>query len=61
MYTINNIQKPPLDTPVTEDHFHILWNEKLSFQIPHMFYPSTIRNHGNYVISLGDLCVWLGE
>ncbi|CAD8136067.1 unnamed protein product [Paramecium octaurelia] len=53
--------KPPLDTPVTEDHFHILWNEKLSFQIPHVFYPSTIRNHGNYVISLGDLCVWMGE
>jgi len=26
-----------------------------------MFLPSSISNHGNYVISLGELCVWMGE
>ena len=22
-----SIKKPPLDTPVTEDHFYIFWND----------------------------------
>ena len=26
-----------------------------------MFHPKQISNHGNYLISLGDLCVWLAE
>jgi electron-transferring-flavoprotein dehydrogenase len=26
-----------------------------------MFLPAGVHNHGNYIISLGDLCVWLGE
>ena len=23
--------------------------------------PSSLKNHGNYIISLSDLCKWLGE
>ncbi|KAM3140543.1 hypothetical protein pb186bvf_007355 [Paramecium bursaria] len=53
--------RPPIDTPVSQDHFHILFDDKRSLQVPHFLYPSSIKNHGNYVISLGDLCVWLGE
>lgn len=26
-----------------------------------MFLPSEIHNHGNYIISLSELCQWLGE
>jgi electron-transferring-flavoprotein dehydrogenase len=49
----------PLNTPVTEDQFSILF-EKEHFKIPNMFLPSTVNNHGNYIISLGNLCEWLG-
>ena len=49
-----------MNTPVTEDEFTILF-EKEHIDIPNMFLPSGVHNHGNYIISLGDLCVWLGE
>jgi electron-transferring-flavoprotein dehydrogenase len=26
-----------------------------------MFLPSSVNNHGNYIISLGNLCEWLGQ
>mgnify|MGYP001303714765 FL=1 len=26
-----------------------------------MFMPKSIHNHGNYIISLGQLCEWLAE
>ena len=51
----------PLGTPVTSDVMKILWNEKSSTSIPHMFLPKSIDNHGNYIISLNELCMWLGE
>ena len=51
----------PLGTPVTSDVMKILWNEKSSTSIPHMFLPKSIDNHGNYIISLNELCTWLGE
>lgn len=53
--------KPPLDTPVTEDDFHILLNSSKSFKVPKIFHPKSIDNHGNYIISLGKLCMWLSE
>jgi electron-transferring-flavoprotein dehydrogenase len=49
-----------LNTPVTEDEFTILF-EKEHIDIPNALLPSGVHNHGNYIISLGDLCVWLGE
>lgn len=52
--------KAPLTTPVTKDKFLIL-TEKSSFAIPNMFLPKSIHNSGNYIISLGNLCSWLGE
>lgn len=45
----------PLDTPVTKDQF-LLLTEKKSFQLPT---PPQMRNHGNYIISLGQFCRWL--
>ena len=51
----------PLETEVTSDKFLYFHNETSSISAPHMFMPKTIDNHGNYIISLGQLCEWLGE
>ncbi|WP_137719716.1 electron transfer flavoprotein-ubiquinone oxidoreductase [Methylobacillus flagellatus] len=50
----------PLTTPVKEDHFLYL-TERKSFTIPDALLPPLMRNHGNYIISLGALTRWLGE
>ena len=47
----------PLDTPVTADKFMFL-TESGSFRLPT---PPQMNNHGNYIISLGNFCRWLGE
>ena len=52
-------QNAPLDTPVTEDRFTIL-SEKGGFSLPNAILPACFQNHGNYIISLGALCRWLG-
>ena len=49
---------PPLTTPVKTDRFMIL-REKGGLSVPSMFFPKSIDNHGNYIISLGNLCDWL--
>ena len=51
----------PLETQVKEDKFMYLPNDKSSITIPHIFQPKSIDNKGNYIISLGQLCEWLGE
>ena len=51
----------PLNTPVKSDELKILWNQTSSFTVPNMFLPKSIENHGNYIISLSELCVWLNE
>mmetsp|Transcript_24288 Transcript_24288/g.30103 ORF Transcript_24288/g.30103 Transcript_24288/m.30103 type:complete len:137 (-) Transcript_24288:1346-1756(-) len=50
-----------LGTPVQSDVMRILWNENSSTQIPNIFLPKSIDNHGNYIISLNELCMWLNE
>ena len=47
----------PLDTPVESDQFMFL-TESSSFRLPT---PPQMNNHGNYIISLGNFCRWLGE
>ena len=49
----------PLNVPVKEDKFLVLTQNK-SFSIPSFFLPPLMNNHGNYAISLGNLCRWLG-
>ena len=51
----------PLDTPVTGDDVYYLPNGKSSFKFPNLIVPRTMHNHGNYIISLGNLCRWLAE
>ena len=47
----------PLETPVTSDKFMFL-TETGSFRLPT---PPQMHNHGNYIISLGNFCRWLGD
>jgi electron-transferring-flavoprotein dehydrogenase len=51
----------PLTTEVTSDEFHYLRSPDKSTKVPGMFIPSPMKNHGNYIISLGNLTKWLGE
>ena len=52
-------QGAPIKTPVTEDEFWIL-TERKAIRIPHFLLPPLMSNKGNYIVSLGDLCRWLG-
>ncbi|HEY7688198.1 MAG TPA: electron transfer flavoprotein-ubiquinone oxidoreductase, partial [Dongiaceae bacterium] len=47
----------PLNTPAKEDKFLLLTRQK-AFRLPT---PPQMNNHGNYIISLGNLCRWLGS
>ncbi len=54
-------QGAPLNAPVSDEKFMLL-NEKGSLlNVPVFLLPPQMQNHGNYVISLGNLCRWLGE
>ena len=50
----------PLNTPVTEDHFLFL-TETGSKRFPEKLMPPLLNNHGNYIISLGNVCRWLAS
>ena len=53
-------QGAPLNTPVSEDRFLIL-NKTGATRIPDWMLPACFKNHGNYVISLGNVVRWLGQ
>tara|TARA_B100000902_G_scaffold39787_1_gene47328 strand:+ start:408 stop:2045 length:1638 start_codon:yes stop_codon:yes gene_type:complete len=50
----------PVNTKVKSEDFSFLTKNK-SFKIPNFLLPKTLQNHGNYIISLSNLCKWLGE
>jgi electron-transferring-flavoprotein dehydrogenase len=50
----------PLNTPVTEDRVLFL-SESKAYQTPGFAVPACFENHGNYVISLGNVVRWLGQ
>jgi electron-transferring-flavoprotein dehydrogenase len=49
----------PIDTPVTIDKFYFL-GPAGSIPLPGFAMPPLMSNHGNYIVSLGNLCRWLG-
>tara|TARA_R110001599_G_scaffold153651_20_gene339091 strand:- start:16382 stop:18037 length:1656 start_codon:yes stop_codon:yes gene_type:complete len=51
----------PLRAAVTGDEMHMLRSAESSCKFPNWMVPKTMHNEGNYVISLGNLCRWLGE
>jgi electron-transferring-flavoprotein dehydrogenase len=50
----------PVSQQVTEDRF-LLLGPRGDLRIPNFIMPPLMSNHGNYIVSLGDLCRWLGE
>jgi electron-transferring-flavoprotein dehydrogenase len=51
----------PLNTPVTRDDVYLLTGAEKGTRLPNAFVPRTMHNDGNYILSLGNLCRWLGE
>jgi len=49
----------PMDTPVSRDRLAFLTQHGF-VDLPTFLLPDCFQNHGNYVISLGQLCRWLG-
>tara|TARA_B100000035_G_scaffold62119_1_gene50244 strand:- start:21 stop:593 length:573 start_codon:yes stop_codon:yes gene_type:complete len=50
----------PIKTEVSSEDFLFLSKDK-SFKVPNFLLPKALQNHGNYIISLSNLCKWLGE
>ena len=48
----------PIKTPVTDDRFYWL-GPSGALRIPNFLLPPLMSNHGNYVVSLGNVCRWL--
>ncbi len=51
----------PLKTEVTEDHIYLLKDEASAKRLPNGITPKTMQNHGNYIVSMGNVCRWLAE
>ncbi|MEO0939018.1 MAG: electron transfer flavoprotein-ubiquinone oxidoreductase [Pseudomonadota bacterium] len=50
----------PLNTPVTSDNFYML-GEAGRIRIPNAPMPPLMNNHGNYIVSMGNVCRWMAE
>lgn len=50
----------PLSVPVREDHFYML-GEAGQVRIPNFPMPPLMNNHGNYIVSMGNVCRWMAE
>ena len=48
----------PFKTDVTDDHFLFL-GPAGSIRLPNFLMPPLMNNHGNYIVSLGNVCRWL--
>ncbi|MDZ4312005.1 MAG: electron transfer flavoprotein-ubiquinone oxidoreductase [Cypionkella sp.] len=50
----------PLNTPVVEDNFYIL-GPAGQIRIPNFPMPPLMNNHGNYIVSMANVCRWMAE
>jgi len=50
----------PIETVVTEDRFLTLTFDK-ALRMPSWLLPPLMSNHGNYIVSLGNVCRWLSR
>jgi len=51
----------PVETRVTAERVEWLTGANGRMRVPEFFVPRALRNHGNFIISLGDLCQWLAK
>ena len=50
----------PLNTPVKDDNFYML-GEAGQIRVPNFPMPPLMNNHGNYIVSMGNVCRWMAE
>ena len=50
----------PVKVEVTKDNFYML-GEAGQMRIPNWPMPPLMNNHGNYIVSMANVCRWLGE
>ncbi|MEO8240766.1 MAG: electron transfer flavoprotein-ubiquinone oxidoreductase [bacterium] len=50
----------PVKVPVTEDNFYIL-GPAGQIRIPNWPMPPLMSNHGNYIVSMANVCRWMAE
>lgn len=50
----------PLNTPVRKDNFYML-GEAGKIRVPNWPMPPLMSNHGNYTVSMGNVCRWMAE
>src|SRR5690606_19452263 len=55
-----NEEDHPFTTKVTDDQFLFL-GPAGSIRLPNALMPPLMGNHGNYIVSLGNVCRWLAE
>ena len=48
----------PIKTQVSDDRFYWL-SQSRALRLPNLMMPPLMSNHGNYVVSLGNVCRWL--
>src|SRR4051794_13721803 len=51
-------EETPVKTPVTDDRFYWL-GPAGSVRLPNFLMPPLMNNHGNFIVSLGEVCRWL--
>lgn len=54
-------RKAPLSIQVSNDDIYYLSSENSGIQLPRFSVPTTMRNDGNYIVSMGNVCRWLAE
>ncbi|MDX2411950.1 MAG: electron transfer flavoprotein-ubiquinone oxidoreductase [Woeseiaceae bacterium] len=54
-------QGAPVKTEVKGDDVYYMTSAEKAIRTPGLFVPRPMHNHGNYIISLGELSQWLGE
>ncbi|WP_425051447.1 electron transfer flavoprotein-ubiquinone oxidoreductase [Psychromarinibacter sp. S121] len=50
----------PIKTKVTKDNFYLL-GEGGHMRVPNWPMPPLMNNHGNYIVSMGNVCRWMAE
>src|SRR5436853_357947 len=51
-------EETPIKTAVTDDRFYML-GAGSAVRLPNILMPRLMNNHGNFVVSLGNVCRWL--
>jgi len=51
----------PMGVEVSHDHIYLLNSETSATKLPNFITPKTMHNDGNYILSMANMCRWLGE